>query len=150
MQNAGATVIFSRDNSSSVPEIEERRINTIKNNPDLLISIHLDASSAKSVSGASVYYYEPYSGPLAYAISTALPNAVKNGTGHSMPNKGAHFYPFCVTRVENCPSVLVECGFITNSGDFKVQNSANGQTYIAKGIYDGIIKYSMTDFCSRQ
>ncbi len=141
LENAGATVIFSRNNSSSVPEIEERRINTIKNNPDLLISIHLDALSSKSVSGSSVYYYKSYSGPLAYAIATSLPNAVKNGTGHSMPNKGAHFYPFCVTRVENCPSVLVECGFITNSGDFKVQNSANGQKYIAKGIYDGIVKY---------
>lgn len=141
LQSAGAKVVFSRDNSSSVPEIEERRINTIKSNPDMLISIHLDASEARSVSGSSVYYYKAYSGPLANAIAESLPKAVKNGTGHSMPNRGFHFYPFCVTRVENCPSVLVECGFITNSGDFKVQNSANGQKYIAKGIYDGIIKY---------
>ena len=141
LEKAGATVVFSRDNSSSVPEIEERRLNTIEKNPDLLISIHLDAASAKSVSGSSVYYYKSYSGPLAYAISTSLPTAVKGGTGHSMPNRGAHFYPFCVTRVENCPAVLVECGFITNSGDFKMQNSASGQKYIAKGIYDGIVKY---------
>lgn len=141
LQSAGAEVVFSRDDSSSVPEIEERRLNTIKNDPDMLISIHLDASESRGVSGSSVYYYKAYSGTLAKAISESLPKAVKNGTGHSMPNRGSHFYPFCVTRVENCPAVLVECGFITNSADFKVQNSANGQKYIARGIYDGILKY---------
>lgn len=141
LEKAGATVVFSRDNSSSVPEIEERRLNTIEKNPDMLISIHLDATNSRGVSGSTVYYYKSYSGPLAEAISESLPVAVKSGTGHSMPNRGAHFYPFCVTRVENCPAVLVECGYITNAGDFKMQNSANGQKYIAKGIYDGIIKY---------
>ena len=32
LESAGATVVFSRDNSESVPEIVERRLNTIKNN----------------------------------------------------------------------------------------------------------------------
>lgn len=141
LEKAGATVVFSRNNAASVPEIEERRLNTIKKNPDLLISIHLDASQSKSAGGSSVYYYKAYSGPLAQAISQTLPKAVKSGTNHTFKNRGAHFYPFCVTRVENCPAVLVECGFITNSGDFKVQNSANGQEYIAKGIYDGIVRF---------
>ena len=141
LESSGATVVFSRDDSSSVPEIEERRINTIKNNPDMLISIHLDAASSKSVSGSSAFYYKSYSGPLAKAISKNLPTAVKNGTGYAMNNRGYFFYPFCVTRVENCPSVLVECGFITNTGDFKIQNSAKGQKSIAKGIYNGILEY---------
>lgn len=156
LENAGAKVILSRDNSASVPEIEERRINTLKNDPDMLISIHLDSSSTKSVHGSSVYYYKNYSGPLAKAISKNLPQTLKNDVGYNMTNRGFHFYPFRVIRVENCPAVLVECGFISNTTpvftpasdaksqancDFKLLNSSTGQKYVAKGIYNGILEY---------
>lgn len=141
LEAGGATVIFSRDNSKSVPEIEERRLNTLEKDPDMLISIHLDASESSGVSGSSVYYYKNYSGPLAESVNKYLPSTVKSKTGYAMKARGAHFYPFCVTRVENCPAILVECGFITNSGDFKIQNSSSGQDAIARGIYNGIVKY---------
>lgn len=141
LEAKGATVLFSRDNSASVPEIEERRINTYTLNPDMFISIHCDSSSSSSANGSSVYYYKNYSGPLAFAISKTLPGIVKTNTGYAMQNKGAHFYPFLVTRVETCPSVLVECGFISNASDFKIINSRKGQKAIAKGIYEGVLDY---------
>lgn len=156
LENAGATVIFSRDDSDSVPEIEERRINAMKNDADMFISIHLDSSSAKSAHGSSVYYYKNYSAPLAEAISKNIPKTLKSDTGYKMTNRGAHFYPFRVIRIENCPAVLVECGFISNTTavitpssdaksqancDFKLLNSSVGQKYVAKGIYKGIVEY---------
>ena len=141
LEASGATVVFSRDNSASVPEIEERRLNTIKNNPDMFISIHLDSSSSSSANGSSVYYYKNYSGPLAFAVSRNLPSALQTDMNYNMTNKGAHFYPFMVTRVENCPAVLVECGFISNSQDFAIINSPAGQNSIARGIYNGIVEY---------
>ena len=141
LEAKGATVLFSRDNSKSVPEIEERRLSTYTLNPDMFISIHCDSSSSSSSNGSSVYYYKNYSGPLAFAISKTLPASVKSATGYAMQNKGAHFYPFLVTRVETCPSVLVECGFISNASDFKIINSKNGQKAIAKGIYEGVLDY---------
>ncbi len=141
LETKGATVVLSRGNSSTEPEIEERRINTLQSNPDLFISIHLDSSSYSSANGFSVYYYKNYSAPFANAVADELPVAIKSGTGYNMADKGVHFYPFRVTRVENCPAILVECGFISNSSDFKIQNSANGQKYIAYGIYKGILNY---------
>ena len=141
LESAGATVVFSRDNSASVPEIEERRFNTLKNNPDMFVSVHCDSSNDSSMNGSSVYYYKNYSGPLAFAISKNLPSAVKQDLNYAMFDKGAHFYPFMVTRVENCPSVLVECGFISNSQDFAIINSPAGQNSIARGIYNGIVEY---------
>lgn len=141
LEAKGATVLFSRDNSASVPEIEERRINTYTLNPDMFISIHCDSSSSASSNGSSVYYYKNYSGPLAFAISKTLPGTVKANMGYAMQNKGAHFYPFLVARVETCPAVLVECGFISNASDFKIINSKKGQKAIAKGIYEGILDY---------
>lgn len=158
LENAGATVVFSRDDSKSVPEIEERRLTACKDNPDMFISIHLDASNSSSVHGSSVYYYKNYSGPLAYSIAKNIPQSL-NEIGYLMTNRDAHYYPFCVTRIENCPAVLVECGFISNTtnittpfkgssgktttahNDFKLLNSSLGQQYVAKGIYNGILEY---------
>ncbi len=156
LEDAGAKVVFSRDNSDSVPEIEERRINAMKNDADMFISIHLDSSSSKSAHGSSVYYYKNYSAPLAEAISKNLPKTLKNDVGYKMTDRGFHFYPFRVIRIENCPAVLVECGFISNTNavftpdadaksqancDFKLLNSSTGQKYVAKGIYKGILEY---------
>ncbi len=156
LENAGAKVIFSRDNSASVPEIEERRINAMKNDADMFISIHLDASVYNTAHGSSVYYYKNYSAPLAKAISKNLPKTLKNDIGYPMTDRGFHFYPFRVVRIENCPAVLVECGFISNTSavvspsanaasqatcDFQLLNSSLGQKYVAKGIYKGILEY---------
>ena len=58
-----------------------------------------------------------------------------------MKNGGAHYYPFLVTRIENCPAVLVECGFISNKADFNIINTDKGRKAIAQGIYNGIIEY---------
>ena len=118
LEKAGAKVILTRDNSKTAPEIEERRVAASEYNPDAFISIHLDASDSKSVHGSSVYYYKNYSGPLAFAVAKSLPAALKSELGYPLSNRGVHFYPFCVTRLENCPSVLVECGFITNTNSY--------------------------------
>lgn len=156
LEDAGAKVVFSRDNSDSVPEIEERRINAMQNDADMFISIHLDSSESKSVHGSSVYYYKNYSAPLAKSISKYLPKTLKNDVGYKMTDRGFHFYPFRVIRIENCPAVLVECGFISNTNavftpdadaksqatcDFKLLNSSTGQKCVAKGIYKGILEY---------
>jgi len=141
LEKQGATVLFTRDDGKSVPEIEERRLNAYELNPDMFVSIHCDSSASKSTKGSSVYYYKNYSGPLAYAIAEKLPKAIKSSTGYAMNDRGAHFYPFLVTRIENCPSVLVECGFISNADDFKIINSDSGRKAIAKGIYEGIVEY---------
>ncbi len=141
LEDAGATVVFSRDNSSSVPDINGRREDAIKLNPDLYVAIHMDSSTATSSSGASVYYYKNYSGPLAFAVNENLIESFKTNAGYTMKNRGTHFYPFCVTRIENCPAILVECGFISNASDSAIMKTEKGQKAAMKGIYNGIIEY---------
>ena len=141
LEDAGATVVLTRGDSGSELTIEQRRLKALKENPDLYVAIHADSSSSSSAKGCSTYYYKNYSAPLAFAILESLPQAVKSGTGYNLVSKGAHFYPFCVTRVENCPSVLVECGFVSNSTELAMMKNSTNQSYIAKGIYNGIVDY---------
>ncbi len=141
LESKGATVVLTRGNSSKEPTIQERRLKAIKENPDLYVAIHTDANPSRSANGCTVFYYKNYSAPLAYSISSELPKAVKSGAGYSLKNKGVNYYAFHVTRVDNCPSVLVETAFISNTNDFNMLKSAKGQDAIAKGLYNGIINY---------
>ena len=145
LEGAGATVVFSYDkNVTPVPNIKARRLWAEENAPDMYVAIHLNSSTSSSVKGSSVYYYKNYSGPLAKCISVQLPSTVRNSHGYGLENDGCHFYPFKVTRVESCPSVLVEVGYISNSSERAMMNTANGQKYIAQGIYNGIVAYANT------
>ena len=56
-------------------------------------------------------------------------------------NKGAKFFPYQVTRLEECPSVLVECGYLTNVSDCNVLISEGGQELISGAIANGILYY---------
>lgn len=145
LEKAGAEVVFSYDkNVSPVPNIKERRLWAETNAPDMYIAIHLNSSTSSGAKGSSVYYYKNYSGPLAKCISVQLPSTVRNNLSYGLENDGAHFYPFKVTRIESCPSVLVEVGFISNSSERAMMNTTNGQKYIAQGIYNGIVAYANT------
>ena len=138
----GATVIYTyKENVKPVPEIVDRRLTAYELNPDMYISIHLNSSTSSGAKGSSVYYYKNYSCELSKSISVALAGAVKNGAGYTLENDGSHFYPFHVTRIENCPSVLVECGYISNSSERSMMTSASGKKAIAQGIYNGILNY---------
>ncbi len=141
LEKQGAKVILTRGNSSKEPSIQERRLFAIENNPDLYVAIHTDANTSTGANGCTVFYYKNFSSPLAYSISKELPKAVKSGAGYSLKSKGVNYYPFHVTRVDNCPSVLVECGFITNTNDFNMMKTDKGQNAMAQGLYNGIVKY---------
>lgn len=142
LEAQGATVIYSYDkNVEPVPEIVDRRLTAYELNPDMYIAIHLNSSTSSGVKGSSVYYYKNYSCELSKCISVALPKAVKSKASYTLENDGSHFYPFHVTRIENCPSVLIECGYLSNSAERNMMNSASGKKAIAQGIYDGIVNY---------
>lgn len=138
----GATVIYTyKEGVKPVPEIVDRRLTAYELNPDLYISIHLNSTTSSGVKGSSVYYYKNYSCELSKSISVALAGAVKSGAGYTLENDGSHFYPFHVTRIENCPSVLIECGYLSNSSDRGMMTSSAGKKALAKGIYNGILNY---------
>ena len=62
-------------------------------------------------------------------------------TNYAKVDKSIKFYPFFVTRLNHCPSVLVETGFMTNPVEGQILASDNAQYWIAKGISDGVEAY---------
>ena len=146
LKNQGATVIMTRTLDTSLT-LDERCEMITEYNPDLFVSIHCDGTESPADAGTHSFYFRPYSQPLADHINRALAAVYKTNIyspsdeNYKKVDKSIKFYPFYVNRLNQCPSVLVETGFMTNPVEGKLLTMDNTQYWIAKGIADGIVNY---------
>lgn len=144
LEAEGATVIMTRTSDKWVCYTD--RNNAVRDrNPDMFISIHCDSSSSASATGTSAYYYRAYSQPLAKAVHNSLVKAYETeiyGKDSDVKiDRGSNFYAFRVIRVEECPSILIEYGFVSNTGECEVLQNAQNRDILAKATVDGIKNY---------
>ncbi len=143
LESKGATVYMTRGGDASV-ELEDRKSMVRSLKPDLFVSIHCNGNTDKNKIGTSVYYYKPFSYKLANSIYNQLLSVFKNSLYYGQSNlyddiaDGTVYYPFSVARLEDCPSVLIETGYITNDSEcLKLIDSSNQQR-LANAIATGI------------
>lgn len=147
LEALGATVIMTRTSAGQTISLESRVAACRAKNPDIFVAVHCDASESQSPSGTTAYYYKSYSYPLAESISKGLVSAYKNkvyATNSAMASKvdkGSMFKGFKVTRVEECPAVLIEFGYVTNVVECKALTLDENQNALAQGAVDGIVNY---------
>ena len=126
---------------------EERTLFSRYFKPDAYVSIHNDYIDDPSITGTHAFYYYPWSMPLADSIHRHMVAAYREkiyapGTNaYAHADRGVHFYPFHVTRVEECPAVLVECGYVSNAAEYGVLCAPANQKILAAAIADGIVGY---------
>jgi N-acetylmuramoyl-L-alanine amidase len=143
LEAKGATVYMTRGGDSTV-ELEERKSMVRSLKPDLFISIHCNGSTDKNRIGTSVYYYKPFSYKLANNIYDQLLNVFRNNLYYAQSSlyddiaDGTVYYPFSVARLEDCPAVLIETGYITNDNECLKLIDASNQQRLANAIAAGI------------
>lgn len=145
LQSRGVTVYLTQADDSEI-ELDQRKAATRSVKPDLFVSIHSNASTDSSSIGTSAYYFKPFSFELATNIYNNLLSVHRNYFYAGRQDlygdlaDGVHYYPFSVTRIEDCPSVLVEMGFLTNDEECYKLADSNNQKLLGKAIADGIIE----------
>lgn len=147
LEAEGADVIMTRTSDTWVC-YTDRNEAVRKQNPDMFIAVHCDSTTSASSYGTSAFYYRAYSQPLAAAVHDSIVNAYKtkiySGKSESFKNgisRTADFYPFRVTRVEECPAILVEYGFVSNTNECQVLQTAKNRDILAEATVEGIKKY---------
>lgn len=130
---------------------ESDRLNT-RNRPnigrqygcDMYISVHSNKIAGNpSVRGTEVYYYTPYSQPLAAAVSQQVSGYFSSSvySDGANKNRGAKYSYYKVTLQQDFPSILVETGFVSNEEDAYALNNPTHQKNIAASIVKGIQSY---------
>ncbi len=143
LESSGATVIQTRvddnaiGNSKSDDMYVRKRLGS-QDGLDVVISIHQNTSPSPSSHGAEIYYYiKSEEGELlANSIKTGLKVGI--GSENIRKVKGQDFYMLKRTLA---PSVLIECGFMTNRNELGNLKYGKYQEKLAYGIYLGLIDY---------
>lgn len=107
--------------------------------PDAAVSIHQNSYSAESVKGAQVFYYGQ-SGDgkkLAESIQKQMADTL-GGENHRQAKANESYYLLKKTSV---PTVIVECGFLSNWEEAKLLVTEEYQDKVAKAVCEGILKY---------
>ena len=105
-------------------------------NADAFISLHANASNILTASGSEAFVYSTSSS--AFSLAQDILAGLSEATG--LTDRGVFSRPtLYVLRKTEMPALLLEIGFITNSGDARLM--AENPTLIARGIYNGILRY---------
>ena len=117
----------------------EKRVKIINSaNADAMVSIHLNCFSSSSRRGAVVFYCngKQEGEKLALDIQKHF-NTLSGQPKDYSASKGDYY----LLNQSSCPSVICECGFLSNPEDEKLLLTKEYQDEIAEKIFYGIVEY---------
>jgi N-acetylmuramoyl-L-alanine amidase len=131
LQSSGYRVIMTRDSDVFIPL--GTRVAIANSYPNaIFVCIHFNATPRSSASGIETYFYSSQSLALASAIHYYVAGGAPSG------NRGVRRRGFYVLRNTRIPSVLVECGFLTNPTEASYAQNASYRQKLALEIAHGV------------
>src|SRR5256885_5031787 len=127
----GYRVVMTRDSDVFVP-LGTRVAIANAYRDAIFVCIHFNATPRSSANGIETYFYSSQSLPLASAIHYYVAG------GAASANRGVRRRGFFVLRRTTIPSVLVECGFLTNPTEAHKALSSAYRQKLALEIAHGI------------
>ena len=126
--------VLTRTNDTFIPLDNRVAIGNEQRN-SIFVSIHFNDSRRRGVEGVETYYHSPYAYDLAAAIERSL------STLPGTMNRGVHPARFRVLRNARYPSVLVECGYLSNRSEARDVADAAYREKLADKIAEAIVDY---------
>ena len=100
----------------------------------ILVSIHYNASGSHAPRGAQTFFWRPDS----YGLAVRVQRHLAGNTG--LDNRGVTRRVLRLTHNPTIPSILCECGFLTNRAEADLVSSPAFRQRIAQGLADGILE----------
>ncbi len=101
----------------------------------IFVSIHYNHTWKRDPKGLETYYYSSEGRKLADQVQRRISRKIRT------PNRGVKHARFFVLRHARNPSILVECGFISNRQERGRMKKAWYRQSLAEGIGEGILRY---------
>ncbi|MGE9267340.1 MAG: N-acetylmuramoyl-L-alanine amidase [Verrucomicrobiales bacterium] len=103
----------------------------------LFICVHFNATNryTTNIRGTETYYASKSGRALAQAVQKRITTLC------STRNRGARLARYSVLMNTNCPAVLIECGYLSNTAERRRASSSSHQQNLAAAIMRGILDY---------
>lgn len=110
-----------------------------KEKPVFTVSIHQNSYPEESIKGAQVFYYgqSAEGKELAEILQKSLVEQLDK-TNHRQAKANESYY---LLKKTESPTVIVECGFLSNSEEAELLVTEEYQKKVAKAIKSGILQY---------
>lgn len=148
LEQGGAFVLTTRTDDSALSEkkrvdLKARKEIAADENVDMFISVHQNSFPKSSVKGAQVFYYSKSeeSKLLAEKIQSRI-KEVADSQNERVAKPNSEYY---LLKQSKIPSVIVECGFLSNDDENAKLHDEEYQSRIAWAIYMGIMDYFSKD-----
>ncbi len=132
-------IITSR-NADDFFTLDERAKFVNSQNADVFISLHCNTSEDKSINGVEAFVNNKTdSDMLSFAVGWLLiDQQIENNIVNKGDLKKASLY---ILKNIECPSVMLELGFLSNAEDRKRLNNELHQQDIARALYAALLKF---------
>lgn len=165
LRSCGYQVHLTRNSDVAVP-LKQRAEKQRAAKTDLFVSIHVNATSKKNVSGIETYALTPADAPSTngkaetirhpsnrfdlnnFFLACHLQGAMISRT--KAFDRGVKRARFAVLREIDAPGALVEIGFISNPAEERNLNTPAYLEKVARGIAEGIISYHRDIYRNRK
>lgn len=147
LEKAGINVVMTREDENGLAEgkgkafkKEDMRLRKElikKVRPNMVISIHQNSYTNHILRGAQVFYDK--TSDVSKKIAEFIQEQFLQGLEHS--NKTTSPGDYFMLKCTYAPSVIVECGFLSNEKEEKLLLSKEYQEKIVDCVYKGIVKY---------
>lgn len=152
LNDAGATVIYTRTTDTDLADQGDARLRTRKARDlsqrvkiandagaDIYLSIHVNGSSGSSWAGAQVFFNpnpNQDSRRLAWAVQSAMSRVAENTRRMPLP-----LYDQYILKYLEMPAVTIEVGFISNPREAALLQDRDYQEKLAWAIYLGVLDF---------
>ncbi len=144
LEQSGASVRTTRNDDEALAkskreDLRLRRKLADSDEVDAMISIHQNFYPADNVKGAQVFY--PVASEEGKQLADLIQARLKELSGGENTRVTKENNSYYILKNQKKPSVIVECGFLSNPDENKLLNSEEYQKKIAWAIYIGIADY---------
>lgn len=136
--------LYSENSNNKKVEDMRKRCEIIEEaKPVFTVSIHQNSYPEESVKGAQVFYYgESVAGKeLADTLQASL-IAQLDPNNHRQAKANESYY---LLKKTSSPTVIVECGFLSNSEEAELLVTKEYQKKVAEAVHSGIVQYLNLD-----
>lgn len=117
-------------------DMEKRRQIIEDSSADIVISVHMNKYSSSYRTGAQVFFQQ--GNEEGQTLAQSVQDCVNKLNSRNLEMLKGDFY---ITRTSDCPSVIVEFGFLSNAEEERLLNTAERREKLTRAVFDGVMMY---------